>query len=353
MSIKELKSQLENRENAIFKFDDVPRNDYTDGPYPESVTAPGFLEPTTDVFLARMTENQIMMDNSVVKTMNTNTMDLDEILLEVELDGQRTATGVSGVLPGGDSTRTAVGSEIEPIFRRKYLTAEPYVAFANVSENFLEENIEKESFMDTFTNLLTEKAGPAFERVTIYGKRGSVSGTSTGYGMNDGILQQLEDISNDAAIDAEGFGDDIDNSDILTGIENLITTYIEQDGITAGAVLYVSSSVEFKLRKEIKNRQTELGDNFLIENNTIYIYGIEVVYDSNLNKPKNGWETDVKSYVILTQPQNIIYGMMKDVQLRMDWELRNMSYLVALTVKGDVKIGFDQDTIAARVVVTP
>ena len=93
---------------------------------------------------------------------------------EVELDTLRTTTGASAPL---------TSTETEPDKNRKQLLAQPLQAKTVVTDNFLEENIEGENFMDLYMGLLAEAMGPAFQRFGIFADTSvsTVSGEGTAY----------------------------------------------------------------------------------------------------------------------------------------------------------------------------
>ena len=181
--------QIKNQKNFMFKFDDAP--------FDSGVLKPGWAEPSYDKFFTRMVDEPVLLNQSTTFPMTALQHDLDMLTAEVELDTQRTTTGASAPL---------TSTETEPDKNRKQLLAQPLQAKTVVTDNFLEENIEGENFMDLYMGLLAEAMGPAFQRFGIFADTSvsTVSGEGTAYKTTDGILKQLINISTDSNNEANG-----------------------------------------------------------------------------------------------------------------------------------------------------
>ena len=113
---------------------------------------------------------------------------------------------------------------------------------------------------------------------------------------------------------------------------------------------------------EIANsRETNLGDAVLQEGNMTKILGIEIKQDNILRNCRNGYDkmkftdneyaangTQVSNmlYGFIGQPNNIVFGMMRNFETKNQWDIDVLGYKVAFLVKGDVKVLWDQDTLA-------
>ena len=295
--------------------------------------SPGWAEPTFDDFFTKLDEEPVLLDQSRMIKMTSAQHDLDDLDADLDFEAQRdTTTGNSLKL-----TETEI-----PLNRtRKQLTAQALQAMVVISQNFLDENIEHDGFMSTLMNLLGSKTGPAMERWGIYSDPNAtpVQGEASGFGMTKGLIAQAIDIKKDTTTDANG---------------------VEQDGNMKNANIVVPPIMYTRIVRDISTRETELGDAILKDGKIPMIMGMEVVQDNTLRETRNGFDTmkftngeykangsnvtDMR-YAFIGQPSNIAFGMMRDIKMYSQWDIREIGYIVAILAKADAKIHRDMDTL--------
>lgn len=344
----DMKSKIKNREDFSFKFADAPFD--TNG-----VLNPGWAEPTYDDFFTRMVEEPVLLNQSTVIPMTALQHDLDMLTAEVELDSQRDSSGNSTYLTAPD---------VAPNMGRKQLIAKPMQAKRIISDNFLEENIEGEEFLTTYMNLLADEMGPAFERFGLFADStvSHVTGEGTSYQMGNGIISQLKTISSDTSKEEYGLAKLVYKDNVGQGIFDAIERYIEQDGDIDKATCVLPPQIHARLMIEIaQDRQTNWGDAVFQDGKVTKILGIEIVSDNILRNTRNGYDTmkfnsdgeykgngsnmTKMKYGIIGKPENIVFGMMRDFDIRNQWDIDVLGYKVALLCKGDVQVLWDQDTL--------
>lgn len=344
----DIKNKLINREDFNMKF--------ADAPFTDEKLNPGWAEPTYDDFFTRMTEDPVLLEQSTVIPMTSLQHDLDYLTADIELQSQRDpSTGISTGL-------TSV--ETKPNMSRKQLLAVPLQAKALITDNFLEENIEKEGFMTKYLNILSEAMGPAFQRFGVFADKSvaTVTGEGSGYKMTDGILAQLKAIAKDNTSDFNGYADVVYQNNIVQGIVDSILMYIEQDGDVNNANVVLPPQVYSRAMAEIgTNRETDWGDLVFQNGKTTTILGMPLVQDSILRETRNGYDTDKftngrpkangsnidkLTYGFIGQPNNLAWGLMRDFQTKNQYDIDYLGYKVAFLCKGDVKVLWDQDTLA-------
>jgi len=337
---------LKNKQDFMMKFDDAPFNN--------GVLKPGWATPTFDKFFTRVVDTPVLLEQSTTLPMTSLQHNLDDLDADVELQTQRTGAGASAPL-------TAV--EIDPKKTGKQLLAKPLQAKTIITDNFIEENIEKDGFMDTYVNMLSEKMGPAFEKWGLYADSTvtTIAGEGTGYKDADGILAQLKAISADNTKEANGLATLTYKNKIGEGILAAIERYIDQDGDVGNARCVLPPQIYARLMAEIaKDKNTNLGDAVFQDGNMTKLLGIELVQDNVLRRTANGYDemkftndefkasgTAKKNmlYGFIGQPNNIIFGMMRDIEIKNQWDIDVLGYKVAMLVKGDAKVHYDQDTL--------
>lgn len=344
----DLKTKIENRDDFSLKFADAPFD-------ANNILNPGWAEPTYDDFFKRMVKDPVLLNQSTVLPMTALQHDLDMLTAEVELDSQRDSNGNSAKL---------TQNELAPNMERKQLIAQPLQAKTVVSDNFLEENIEGEDFLTNYMDLLAKNMGPAFEMWGLYANSTmpDIAGEGTGYKMTNGIIAQLQSVAVDATNEANGIANLVHKNNVGEGILEAVQQYVEQDGNIANATIVLPPAVHSQLLLEIaKNKDTALGDAVFQDGKITTILGMEVVADEVLRKPKHGYDkmkftngvfdasgtnVDKMSYGFIGQPSNIVFGMMREFDVKNQWDIDVLGYKVALLCKGDAKVLWDQDTLA-------
>ena len=344
----DLKTKIKNRDDFSLKFADAPFDN-------NNILNPGWAEPTYDDFFKRMVDEPVLLNQSTVLPMTALQHDLDMLTADVELDSQRDATGNSSKL---------TENELSPDMDRKQLIAQPLQAKTVISDNFLEENIEGEDFLTNYMNLLADNMGPAFEMWGLYANTtaSQIAGEGTGYRMTNGILAQLQTVAANENNESKGIADLVYNNNVGEGILNAVQQYVEQDGNISNARIVLPPAVHSKFMLEIaKNKDTALGDAVFQDGNITTLLGMEITADPILRRTRNGYDKmnftdgvykgngtaiDKMSYGFIGQPSNLVFGMMREFDVKNQWDIDVLGYKVALLCKGDVKVLWDQDTLA-------
>lgn len=340
-----LKTKIKNHDDFSLKFNDAPFDQ-------NGILNPGWAEPTYDDFFLRMVDEPVLLNQSTVLPMANLQHDLDMLLPSVELEAQRDANGRSTPL-----TQT----ELDPGMNRKQLVAQPLQAKTIVTDNFLEENIEKENFLTTYMNQLADEMGPAFERWGIFADMSANSTDASGYRMTNGLLAQMKSVASDNNNEANGIANLVYKNNVGTGILDAIEQYVEQDGNIKNATCVLPPQIFAKLMVEIaRDKNTDLGDAVFQDGTMTKILGIEITSDDILRETRNGYDrmqftdgvykgngsyVDKMKYGFIGQPSNVVFGMMREFDIKNQWDIDVLGYKVALLCKGDAKILWDQDTL--------
>lgn len=342
-----LKTKIEERQDFSLKFADAPLN-------ANGILNPGWKEPTYDEFFERMAEKPVLLDQSAVIPMAALQHDLDMLDGDLDFESQRDNNGLSQPL---------TNVETEPELSRKQLIAQPLQAKTVISDNFLEENIESEEFLTHYMNFLAEKMGPAFERWGLYANTTSTAAAKSGFKMTNGVIAQLEAVATSTENEANGIANLVYQNNVGEGILNAVQTYVEQNGNIDNARCVLPPAVHSKFMLEIaKNKDTPLGDAVFQDGNITKILGIEITADPILRQTRNGYDSmkfaedgsysttgtavDKMTYGFLGKPENIVFGMMREFDIKNQWDIDVLGYKVAMLCKGDVKVLWDQDTLA-------
>jgi hypothetical protein len=305
--------KMKNKENVVIKFADKVTLDGVTAP--ETNLSPGLTAPTADGFLSCMVDNSPILDDARIIRMTSVQHNLEYLNNELNFSPER-----STFFNGTDAAACADNGAC-PDLSRKVITAIPVFSSCKVSDNFVLENIAKEGFLSTYTRMLAERAGPAYEKLLL-------TETLANDGA-DGILAM-----------APKAADDVDAT--VDGIVKLVKEYIAQGGSLIDAVLYAPAVFITALRAAIAMRETPLGDASLTENGDIRVAGILVKHASNL---------DALNKVILTTVGNIAVGLLRDIDVQTQYDICSLSYINVVRVSGGVQIICDKNIIVADVAV--
>lgn len=318
---------------------------------------PAWAEPEfEDDFYTPVQHEPELLKQSRVVTMKSLQYDLDDMEVELDFDIQRNVTtGISTPLTENETT---------PNFRRVQLLAKPLQAMTQISRNFLLENIASEEFLSIYMSYVGEQTGPALERWGIYADSSVAqqTGEKNGFTSNDGILAQAKAIQADATIDAEGFAPLTYSNTALEGLCNAIELYIDQDGNMKNANAVVPPQMYSKIVKDIAARESEFGDVALKDGKIPMVMGMEVKQDNILREVRHAWGTqkfntttgkmagngtsisDLR-YAFIGEPSNIAFGMLHDMEVLNQWDIKLLGYHIAVVGNMDAKIHRPTDTI--------
>lgn len=357
-------TKIKNKENFTYKFGDNP---FGAG----GRLRDGWAEPTFDDFLTRMVREPVFLNQSTVIPMTSLQHDLDMFDQEIDFETQRPPQmssfgyGEIGEVP------------FDPL--RKQLLAQPLALRSNITQNFLDENVEKDGFLSTWTSYLAAQAGPAMERFGIFSKKVDHTAEEwkqpqykSAFNVTDGLLQQL--ISRflelgGAGTATKGIGKLVYGNEVPDGIFRNIHRYVGNNGDLDNATLVLPPQIYSRFMAETANdRDTELGDIVWADGKTPKVMGIEIKNDHVLRKSPNGFDvmkfskpqksgagseynisgvkyTDLL-FGFLSKPSNNVFGIMRDTEVKQEYSIDVLGYKTALLAKADAKYLFDEDTLA-------
>lgn len=338
-----------NKENFVYKF--------ADAPIVEGALAPGLATPTFDDFLTRAVKEPVFLNQSTVIPMTALEHNLDMFNKEVDFESQRN-------LSTGVSYGYADLTDIAPTRAQKTLLAKPLALKSVITQNFLDENVEKEGFLNTWVSYLAAQAGPALERFGIFADTGSTETVASGLKATDGILKQLLAINGGAQANTKGIAKLTYSDKIADGIFDAINRYVGNDGDLDQATLVLPPQIYSRFMAEVAaDRDTVLGDAIWTDGKATKVMGIEIKADNVLRTSPNGFDelkfdangeydsdavsaTDKMLYGFLSKPGNNVFGIMRDTEVKQEYSIDVLGYKTALLAKADAKVLFDEDTIA-------
>ena len=172
--------------------------------------------------------------------------------------------------------------------------------------------------------LISERAALDLEELALLGNTGSTDPFLT---LKDGFLLQTTSNVVDAA------GASIHKGIFKAGVKAMPDQYLRN---RAAMRHMISIDNETEYRDTFANRETALGDASLQGFNALYAYGTPVEPIALMPSTSG----------LLTNPQNLIFGIQRQIHVEVDKDIRARSYIIVLTARVDFKI--EQETAVVK-----
>jgi hypothetical protein len=357
MELQEYGSLLAQRKNFNLKFSDAPSPGIsgalpnypvpgyqTGEAYPQSTLAPGFTPETSlfDYFLTRLVAKTPILDSSAIVRMRSIQESIQYMDTSMRFEAER--TGIIGGSSQGLYETSPNEDSADYSFSKKYLEAVPMVSFTSVTDNFLQENLETDRILSHITGQLATQAAAEIEKIALFKDSTSSSANyaaniPSSYKNSEGWIKQL---TKAGQVSTNG---PIKRSTSLNDFGNFIEEFVDKnnqahvDGLTA----FMPAALIVALRRQITSRETNLGDDYLIDPLTLepIIYGVRCRHSTNLDKPYAVTTDTVTNYnkalptIFLTAQNNLVAGFMRDLESKYTYKDENLAYLITLRVKFD------------------
>lgn len=224
--------------------------------------------------------------------------------------------------PAVSSTALADSDRVKPDQSQVILTTKEVMAEIHLPYDVLEDNIEGGNvgvplqtgaggLHDTLVTLLAQRAGLDLEEWGINGDTSSADGYLA---QADGWLKLMnQNIVNNGAA---GFSKD----SVKAALRATPPKYLQN---RANMLHFVSVNNETELRDQHGTRQTPMGDANIQGNLPLYVFGSQVTGVPNMPEASG----------LFTQPNNLIFGIQRQIQLEYDKDIRARVFIVVLTCR--------------------
>lgn len=262
-------------------------------------------------------------------------------------------TGESRDLTGGYGLDTGFA---QPEFYTNQLNARELQAVTALKDDALRRNIERGNFENTLIDLFSAAAGRDLEEYALLGD------TRLTYAQDD-VLSQSDGWVRKAAnklygVDGGGHTRDFDVTEdsfpdnmLNEMLAALPKQYLANPGDWK---FYVTWSTYDAYRDLLRARGTQLGDTAQTSNMPLYFKGTQVVYCPFLERShalRSGATTDTVEgdIALLTNPDNMIWGVFHDVQIEREREAKWRRTDFVLAFEGDMHYEDENAAVAAFV----
>jgi hypothetical protein len=296
----------------------------------------GKLNPEqTNRFIRKLIDTPTILNSVRTVAMTAPTMNINKIGF-----GSRILQVANQTVAGGhqpwemDADGRAPATRSKPDLSKVVLTTSEVIAEVRLPYEVLEDNIEKGridttlqegagGLHQTIVDLLAERAALDLEELAIMGDK--VAGGDAYLKLANGYLKLMS--SNTVNVGAT-FSKDA----VKAALKAMPTRFLRN---RAAMIHFVSISNETELRDTIGNRQTSLGDSNFTGALPLYVFGSQVK-GAALMPGANG---------IFTDPQNLIFGIQRNVMIEYDKDIRSREFIIVLTARVAFEIEQEDATV--------
>jgi len=270
-------------------------------------------------FLRVMIDQAVVTKIATVKPMKSHKEEIDKIQFASRI-----------LRAGSEGIALAESDRAKPTTDKVELDAQLFKAEVRLTNEVLEDNIERGTLRQTVMTLMAERIATDMDEVVV---NGDTTSTDPFLAQFDGILKQ----STSNTVDAAGAR--------LTKTVLKDTFRAMPNPFRKGKRLLrflTSSNAEIDYRDSLSDRATEVGDRALINDQPIGYSGIPVL-DVDVMPEDQG--TGDKTSVILTNPKNINVGIWRQIRIETDKLIREGVMLIVASLRFDCKYAHEPATV--------
>jgi hypothetical protein len=239
------------------------------------------------------------------------------------------ANQTGGAQDTGANTRyLAAADRSAPTTSQIILRTKEIMAEVRIPYEVLEDNIEKGGFENTVLALIAERAALDLEELVIKGDT-SLTATDPYLGLMDGVLK----LSSTNVVNAANA---VATPSLWNNVKKALPTRYRRNLNLMR--YYTSMDVESDYRLAVSARVTQVGDAMLTSTAPLPVFGI----------PMKGVALLPNANALLTNPQNLIFGIQRQIRIEQDRDIRSREVIIVLTLR----IALEIEDHAALVKVT-
>lgn len=229
----------------------------------------------------------------------------------------RTAPTTGDALDTGANDRWLPAADrVKPDFGLVTLNTVEYIAEIHLHDDLLEDNIEREVMVDTIMSLLADRVALDLEELVILGDTTSVD---TYLKSADGVLKLVTSNVVDAGAAPV-------SASVFNSMKKQLPTRYRRN--FPAMRFFTSMNVESDYRLAVSNRGSALGDAVLTGSAPLPVLGI----------PMKGAALMPETNGLLINPQNIIFGIQRNVRIERDRDIRARSWIIVLTMRVAIQV---------------
>lgn len=214
---------------------------------------------------------------------------------------------------GTEATRLVDGKREKPATGLAELSTVLFRGEVLVSDESLEDNVERGALADTIMAMIAEAVGRDLEEIALKSDTARTGGEDEDLDLLDGIIKQLQSgLPSGQKKDATGVGT---AEEVMVSMIEALPARYRRD--YSALRLYVPITVADAYRSDLADRGTALGDEATTEARPLRIRGVQIKEVPLLSGTDliNSGSVDYGTFAILTDPKNIIAGYHRRVRI--------------------------------------
>jgi len=215
----------------------------------------------------------------------------------------------------------------KPTFSQLAMQTKEMIAEVRLPYEVLEDNIEGQSFEAHIMRLIAERAAIDLEEYALFADTGSADDFLA---LQDGYLKRMTSNIVDNA--SSGIGPALFKNGLLTMPQKFLRN-------TGQLRHYISVANEIKYRDVVAQRATGYGDSMLTGDQPIRAFGVPVE-----NAPMLVAD-GVGNKGFLTFPQNLLFGIQRNISIETAKDIRSREWIVVLTCRIALQIEEEEATV--------
>ena len=285
-------------------------------------TSGGLLKPEQAAKFIRLAIlSSVMLPMATVKPLKSP---------KAEVDKMRFASRV--LRAGQEATALPAADRAKPNISQMELDTKLFKAEVRLSNEVLEDSIERADLRNTIMTLMTEAVGRDIEEVAI---QGDTASADTFLAQFDGVLKQATSHTVDAA------GVKLNKSILRDMVRTMPKEYRRDKRMMA---FLTSANAEIDYRDSLADRATVLGDKFLADDGPVSYAGIRVDPIPMMPETLSPGNT---TNALFLDPKNIIMGIWRNIRVETDKLISEGVVLIVVTLRFDVKFQHEDAVVKA------
>lgn len=195
------------------------------------------------------------------------------------------------------------------------LNTKEYIAEVRIPYEVMEDNIEKGNFEEHVLRQLAARSALDFEEFALFSDTGS---GDADLAVQDGWLKLITSNVQDNA--SAGATDEMVTQTLLTLPQRYLRNLPQMR-------MYMSIANKIKFQATRMNRIGALGDASAVANLDLYSQGVKIEPTATMASDGTGAKG------IFTYPQNLIFGIQRQVTVETDKDIRSREYIIVVTAR--------------------
>lgn len=262
----------------------------------------GYLNPEqSDTFYRKLIDEPTLIGKVRTVQMNSPKMNIDSIGFGSRILRAAPASGIA----------LAADQRVRPAFGQIQLDTEEVIAEVHIPYDALEDSIERGNLQNTIMQMLTGRVSLDLEELLI---TGDTTSADAYLALFDGALALAGHTVDGSALTA------IDKDVFKAALQEMPTQYLRNLNAMSFMMSWHNT---FEYRDALADRATGAGDDFYLNRPTVFAFGVPIVPAALMPNDE----------VLFTYPQNLIFGIQRDIMIETDKDIRARNLIVVLTMR--------------------